>query len=104
MKYSMNQEARDSLRHYLSAAIVFKGLNSRPTTPEQAVHGDAIYLRVMAAFDKWFAMGDVVQLEQGAPAQPTRSVANRCPKCVGLSCLCDGSCNSTTTPTEGSPS
>ena len=27
------------------------------------------------------------------PAQPLkRSVTNRCPKCVGLSCLCDGSC------------
>lgn len=55
MIYNMPQEARESLRHFLSAAMVFKGIDGNPD----------MHSRTLAAFDEWFALGDAVK-----PAAP----------------------------------
>ena len=59
---AMPKEARESLRHFLSAAAVFKGLNGNPD----------MRTRVLEAFDEWFALGDAVHpvTSEVQPAQP----------------------------------
>ena len=60
-QWTMPQEARESLRHYLSAAILF------PATDRDS----SVRARTLAAFDRWFALGDAVQ--PAAPkAQPVQ--------------------------------
>jgi len=62
-QWTMPQEARESLRHYLSAAILFPG----------ADRDSSVRARTVAAFDRWFALGDAVR--PAAPnAQPVQPV------------------------------
>lgn len=52
MIVNMDAEARASLRHYLSAALIFPESLSVEDTK------DAVYERTLAAFDEWFTFVD----------------------------------------------
>lgn len=69
MIVNMDAEARASLRHYLSAAMIFPSgpmSEARVRTPEEKAHGDRMYERVFAAFDEWFSF-------QGAASSPEQA-------------------------------
>jgi hypothetical protein len=56
---SMDTEARASLRHFLSAAMIFPTTwPKEPVTAEKKAHGDAIRARTLDAFDEWFSLQD----------------------------------------------
>lgn len=60
-------EARASLRHHLSAAMVFPSetlSQAKVNSPEQQAHGDKLHERVMDAIDQWFAFYDAHASEQ----------------------------------------
>jgi len=66
-QWTMPQEARESLRHYLSAAILFPGTD----------RDSSVRARTLAAFDRWFALGDAVRpaatsAQPGQPGQPAQ--------------------------------
>lgn len=54
MIVNMDAEARASLRHYLSAALIFP--TDRPLGDVDTK--DRIYERTLAAYDEWFELAD----------------------------------------------
>ncbi|MDZ7920721.1 hypothetical protein [Rhodoferax sp.] len=56
---NMDAEKKASLRHFLSAAMIFSTTwPKEPVTAQQKAHGDAMYARALAAFDEWFELQD----------------------------------------------
>ena len=71
----MDAEKKASLRHFLSAAMIFSpSWPKEPVTAEQKAHGDAMYARALTAFDEWFSLHKVHP--QKSEAQPVQFLAN----------------------------
>lgn len=84
----MSKEDRASLRHFLSAAIIFGNKETDVRT------------KTLNAFDEWFALGDA---ESSALCSPTMT---ECPRCKNDISRCDGIIANpavSTNPTEPDP-
>jgi len=56
---NMDAEAQASLRHFLSAAMIFSPTwPKEPASEQQKAHGDAMHARALAAVDEWFLLHD----------------------------------------------